>query len=201
MARRRQPEGPGHPEPHRNTMQLRLAVVGEILAGVDDVEPRHPRRYGRPEDNRRQQVGRMPGDRLPPNGNPGGNRRHRQGYPQPEMGQRCKPLGIAVPAQKREHRHSQIERQPVRQKQQRARHKPRATRDGKERHLAGAQQPRGNMPPRRPRIQGVELPIKQPIKRQRRAAGEDHAKEDADEFLPADLERRRTRCEPRNPKS
>ena len=87
---------PGMPRRDRNAVQSGRSVELEVLAGVDDVEARDPREDGGAENDGWQEVDRVRDDGLAANGDPGGDRRERQGGAEPEVGERREALGVTV---------------------------------------------------------------------------------------------------------
>ena len=126
------------------------------------------------------------------NRHPGRQRGQRQGRPQPEMRQQREPLGIAVAEQKRQHRQRGGQRNPVaRQEQERAGHETQRAADGERATLAELSTAGRQVPHPRPRVQRVQPPVGQAVEGHRRAAGGDHADQDAQQVQPAERHRRR----------
>ena len=181
VADRGQPQGPRNAETGRHAPQPHFLVEFDVPAGIDHIEPGHPEHHGSAE-----QQGR-PGKNFPADRHPGGQWRQHQRRPQPEMGRRGETLRVAIGHQEQQHGHGGVEGEEIRHKQQRAGDKPDRTDDREPHDAADAQHAGRQMPHGGPRIQRIEPPVGQTVERHRRAAGEDHAHNDPDQFPPAKL--------------
>ena len=101
------------------------------------------------------------------------------------MAPRGEPLRIRVATQKQQDRQREPGRPRVGQEQQGRGHKSQAADQQQPDNAPHGQQPRRQVPARRPRVASINLPIDQPIERHGDRAGEDHAQHDPDQFLPA----------------
>src|SRR3954447_18039154 len=82
-----QPEGAPDAEPGGDAVQALAQVEGDVLAGVDDVEP------GDPEQDRQAQQRRGSGE-VAAEGDPGGHGGHGERGAEPDVGEAGEPLGV-----------------------------------------------------------------------------------------------------------
>ena len=94
-----------------------LAIELRILAGIQDVESRHPEQDDRSEPNGWQKVVRGLKKNLTTQSDPSADGGEHQSGAEPHMDQPSEPFSEAVAPEKQQHRQTQNRWQSVRQKQ------------------------------------------------------------------------------------
>ena len=175
MADARGPERGGDPEPGRHRVEPLPPVELDVLAGVEEVEPRDPHGDGEPEEPRRRLH-------RPAHRDPGAGRRRAVGEPEDPVGEPREALrvGVAHQEDERDRRQREAERPELPRGHEEDRRRARRG-DGE---VAGREEPAREVPPGRPRVPRVEMAVDQPVRRHRRRPRRDHRHRDPEDGVP-----------------